>query len=36
MHAERGDRIIISAHRINQGSIPDLSSPGTDSDFYFV
>jgi exodeoxyribonuclease V alpha subunit len=29
-------RIIISAHRINQGSIPDLSSPGTDSDFYFV
>jgi len=29
-------RIIISAHRINQGSIPDLSAPGTDSDFYFV
>jgi exodeoxyribonuclease V alpha subunit len=29
-------RIIISAHRINQGSIPDLSSPGADSDFYFV
>jgi exodeoxyribonuclease V alpha subunit len=29
-------RIITSAHRINQGSIPDLSSPGKESDFYFV
>jgi exodeoxyribonuclease V alpha subunit len=29
-------RIIISAHRINQGSIPDLSPPCADSDFYFV
>jgi exodeoxyribonuclease V alpha subunit len=29
-------RIITSAHRINQGGIPDLSPPGTDSDFYFV
>jgi exodeoxyribonuclease V alpha subunit len=29
-------RIIINAHRINQGVIPDLSAPGTDSDFYFV
>ena len=29
-------RIITSAHRINQGSMPDLSPPGTDSDFYFV
>jgi exodeoxyribonuclease V alpha subunit len=29
-------RIITSAHRINQGSIPDLSPPNTDSDFYFV
>src|SRR5262244_199011 len=29
-------RIITSAHRINQGSIPDLSPPGADSDFYFV
>ena len=28
--------IIISAHRINQGSIPDLSPPETESDFYFV
>jgi hypothetical protein len=27
---------ITSAHRINQGSIPDLSPPGTESDFYFV
>jgi exodeoxyribonuclease V alpha subunit len=29
-------RIITSAHRINQGGIPDLSPPATDSDFYFV
>jgi exodeoxyribonuclease V alpha subunit len=29
-------RIITSAHRINQGSIPDLSKPDGDSDFYFV
>src|SRR5579864_7014350 len=29
-------RIIISAHRINQGSIPDLSPPREESDFYFV
>ncbi len=29
-------RIIISAHRINQGSIPDLGPPETESDFYFV
>jgi exodeoxyribonuclease V alpha subunit len=29
-------RIITSAHRINQGSIPDLKPPGAESDFYFV
>jgi len=29
-------RIITSAHRINQGSIPDLNPPAEDSDFYFV
>ena len=29
-------RIIISAHRINEGSIPDLSPPREESDFYFV
>src|SRR5262245_18096619 len=29
-------RIITSAHRINQGSMPDLGPPGTESDFYFV
>jgi exodeoxyribonuclease V alpha subunit len=29
-------RIITSAHRINQGSIPDLGKPVGDSDFYFV
>src|SRR4249920_563742 len=28
--------IITSAHKINQGSIPDLSKPEGDSDFYFV
>ena len=29
-------KIITTAHRINQGSIPDLSKPEGDSDFYFV
>jgi len=29
-------RIITSAHRINQGSIPDLSKPEGDNDFFFV
>ena len=29
-------RIITSAHRIDQGSIPDLARPEGDSDFYFV
>ena len=29
-------RIIITAHRINQGLFPDLSPPGIDTDFYFV
>ena len=29
-------RIIINAHRINQGLIPDLAPPAGDSDFYFV
>jgi exodeoxyribonuclease V alpha subunit len=29
-------RIITNAHRINQGSIPDLVKPEGDSDFYFV
>jgi exodeoxyribonuclease V alpha subunit len=29
-------RIITTAHRINQGSIPELSPPSGDSDFYFV
>ena len=28
--------IITSAHRINQGSIPDLNPPEAESDFYFV
>ena len=29
-------RIIVSAHRINQGLMPDLGKPDEDSDFYFV
>jgi exodeoxyribonuclease V alpha subunit len=29
-------RIISSAHKVNRGSIPDLSKPEGDSDFYFV
>ena len=29
-------RIITSAHRINQGNLPDLSRPEGQSDFYFV
>ena len=29
-------RIITNAHRINQGYMPDLSPPGSQSDFYFV
>jgi exodeoxyribonuclease V alpha subunit len=29
-------RIILNAHRINQGQIPDLAKPDQDSDFYFV
>jgi len=29
-------QIIVSAHRINEGSIPDLRKPDGESDFYFV
>lgn len=29
-------RIITNAHRINQGKIPDLGTPESDTDFYFV
>jgi exodeoxyribonuclease V alpha subunit len=29
-------RIILNAHRINQGQMPDLAPPDGDSDFYFV
>ena len=29
-------RIIVNAHRINQGSVPDLAKPEGESDFYFV
>jgi len=29
-------RIIVNAHRINHGSMPDLNPPSAGSDFYFV
>ena len=29
-------RIIVNAHRINQGLMPDLARPAGDSDFYFA
>jgi exodeoxyribonuclease V alpha subunit len=29
-------RIVISAHQINRGEVPDLDAPATTSDFYFV
>jgi exodeoxyribonuclease V alpha subunit len=29
-------RIIVNAHRLNQGLMPDLNPPSGDSDFYFV
>ena len=29
-------RVIVSAHRVNQGKLPDLSKPDESSDFYFV
>ena len=29
-------RIIVNAHRINQGTVPDLGRPEGESDFYFV
>ena len=29
-------QIIVNAHRINQGAVPDLRKPEADSDFYFV
>ena len=29
-------RIIVSAHRVNQGKLPDLTKPDESSDFYFV
>jgi exodeoxyribonuclease V alpha subunit len=29
-------RIIVTAHRINQGLMPDLGKPDEESDFYFV
>ena len=29
-------RIIVNAHRVNRGAMPDLEAPDGDSDFYFV
>ena len=31
-----GEGRIVNAHRINQGTIPDLRKPEAESDFYFV
>jgi exodeoxyribonuclease V alpha subunit len=30
------NQIIVNAHRINQGVMPDLRKPEAESDFYFV
>ena len=32
----RESRIIVNAHRVNRGDMPELEPPGGDSDFYFV
>jgi exodeoxyribonuclease V alpha subunit len=32
----RESRIIVNAHRVNRGAMPELEAPGGDSDFYFV
>jgi exodeoxyribonuclease V alpha subunit len=32
----RESRIIVNAHRVNRGAMPELDQPGGDSDFYFV
>jgi exodeoxyribonuclease V alpha subunit len=32
----RASRIIVNAHRVNAGAMPELSAPDGDSDFYFV
>ena len=32
----RESRIIVSAHRVDRGVVPDLEPPSGDSDFYFV
>ena len=29
-------QIVVSAHRINRGELPDLDTPATTSDFYFI
>jgi len=29
-------RIIVNAHRVNRGAMPDLTAPATESDFYYV
>jgi len=32
----RESRIIVNAHRVNRGTMPELESAGGDSDFYFI
>ena len=32
----RSSRIVVNAHRVNQGEMPEQNPPGRDSDFYFI
>ncbi len=32
----RASRIVVNAHRVNQGKLPEANPPGSDSDFYFI
>ena len=32
----RSSRIVVNAHRVNRGQIPEANPPGSDSDFYFI
>jgi exodeoxyribonuclease V alpha subunit len=32
----RSSRIVVNAHRVNQGELPEVNLPGSASDFYFI
>jgi exodeoxyribonuclease V alpha subunit len=32
----RSSRIVVNAHRVNRGQMPEANPPGSDSDFYFI